>query len=227
MGYECRVGSIDTGAGAKYLPAMTAQQATTSGERSVVQTKYTRTNAITRRLMDGYFKAFADLVAGLDIESAFEPGCGEGFSTKRIRSILPARVSLEASELDGSLVQSAVAANPGVVVRQESVYQIGRQDKSVDLVILLEVLEHLDDPGRAMAEICRVSRKYVIVGVPREPLWRLMNLARLKYVGGLGNTPGHIRHWSAGSFQRFVGRVADVRGVRKPLPWTMVLAAVR
>ena len=227
IGSECRPGAIDTGVRAGYLPAMTEEKAANSGHASVVQTKYTRTNAITRRLMDGYFKAFAELVAGMDIESAFEPGCGEGFSTKRIRSILPARVSLEASELDGRLVQSAVAANPGVVVRQESVYQIARQDKSVDLVILLEVLEHLDDPAKAMAEICRVSRKYVIVGVPREPLWCLMNLMRLKYVGGLGNTPGHIRHWSAGSFRRFVGRFADVREVRKPLPWTMVLATVR
>lgn len=206
---------------------MTEEQATTSGEPSVVQTKYTRTNAITRYLMDGYFKAFAELAAGLDIESAFEPGCGEGFSTRRIRKILPASVRLEASELEGRLVQAAAAANPDVPVRQESVYQIDRPDKSVDLVILLEVLEHLDDPDRAMAELCRVSQKYVIVGVPREPLWCLMNLARLKYVGGFGNTPGHIRHWSAGAFRRFVGRFADVREVRTPLPWTMVLATVR
>jgi SAM-dependent methyltransferase len=177
--------------------------------------------------MDGYFKAFAELAAGLEIESAFEPGCGEGFSTQRIRKILPASVRLEASELEGRLVQAAAAANPDVPVRQESVYQIDRPDRSVDLVILLEVLEHLDDPDRAMAELCRVSRKYVIVGVPREPLWCLMNLARLKYVGGFGNTPGHIRHWSAGAFRRFVGRFADVREVRTPLPWTMVLATVR
>ncbi len=226
MRSESRVGAVDSRARTKYLPAMTAEQATTSGAPAVVQTKYTRTNAITRRLLDGYFKAFAELAAGLDIESAFEPGCGEGFSTRRIRGILPASVRLEASELDGGLVQSAAAANPGVPVRQESVYRIERADKSVDLVILLEVLEHLDDPDRAMAEICRVSRKYVIVGVPREPLWRLMNLARLKYVGGLGNTPGHIRHWSAGSFRRFVARFAEVRKVRKPLPWTMALLVV-
>jgi hypothetical protein len=85
----------------------------------------------------------------------------------------------------------------------------------------------LDDPAKALAEVCRISKRWVIASVPREPIWCMLNLARLKYVAALGNTPGHLNHWSAGGFRKFVGRQADVRAQRTPLPWTMVLVERR
>jgi len=186
--------------------------------------KYTQGNRLTRRLLDGFFAAVGELAAGLEISSAVEVGCGEGFSTQRLRAMLPARVSLEASDVEERLVAAAAERNPGVPVRPESVYELSRADASADLVLSLEVLEHLDDPARALRELCRVSRRWLVVSVPREPLWRCMNLARLKYVASLGNTPGHLNHWTSGGFARFVGRFAAVRAVRRPVPWTIVLA---
>jgi hypothetical protein len=58
-------------------------------------------------------------------------------------------------------------------------------------------------------------------------LWRLLNLARGRYVARLGNTPGHLQHWSTGAFQRLLATELDVRAVRTPLPWTQVLGEVR
>ena len=36
----------------------------------------------------------------------------------------------------------------------------------------------------------------LLVSVPREPLWRGLNMARGAYMRDLGNTPGHVNHWS-------------------------------
>jgi SAM-dependent methyltransferase len=191
------------------------------------QSKYTRTNFVTRRLLDGFFGRMEELLAGLDLSSAFEIGCGEGFSTQRLRQMLPAPVALEAADVEPRLVEAAQRLNPTVPVRQESIYQIRRPDRSVDIVFVLEVLEHLDDPAKALAEACRISRRWVLASVPREPVWSLLNLARLKYPLRLGNTPGHVQQWSARAFREFVGRAAQVQAVRTPLPWTMVLAEVR
>jgi len=139
---------------------------------------------------------------------------------------LPAGAVFEASDFDESRVQAAQALNPNIRCAKESLYELHRPDNSFDLVIVLEVLEHLKNPDRALRGICRVARKWVIVSVPREPLWRLMNLARLKYVKSMGNTPGHVHHWSSRAFRRFVGLHGVVREWRSPLPWTIILLDV-
>jgi hypothetical protein len=84
-------------------------------------------------------------------------------------------------------------------------------------------LEHLDDPGAALETVGRLASPWAIVSVPREPLWRTLNLGRLKYVRDLGNTPGHLQHWSRRSFLRFLEARLNVVAVRSPLPWTMAL----
>lgn len=191
------------------------------------RSKYTKTNALTRRLLDGFFNAVGESIAGKDIGSALEVGCGEGFSTVKLREMLPPAATLRACDIEQRLVEEARLRNPGITIERESIYELPHADASYDVVFVMEVLEHLEDPARGFAEVCRVSKRWVVATVPREPIWRMLNFARLKYVTALGNTPGHLNHWSSGSFQRFVNRVADVRACRKPLPWTVVLAEVR
>ena len=193
------------------------------------RTKYVKTNVITRRLLAGFFGGIGQLLRepGLaDVRSAFEVGCGEGFSTQKLRAMLPAAASLRASDVEQRLVDEARRNNPAITVERESIYELPHADGAFDVVFVLEVLEHLEDAARALAEVCRVSKRWVIASVPREPIWRAMNLARLKYVTALGNTPGHLNHWSANAFQEFVSQAAPVRSRRTPLPWTMVLAEV-
>jgi ubiquinone/menaquinone biosynthesis C-methylase UbiE len=99
-------------------------------------------------------------------------------------------------------------------------------DRSFDLAAAIEVLEHVPDPAAALRELRRVARGDVVLSVPREPIWRVANLARGKYWGDLGNTPGHIQHWSRSAFVRQVGAHFDVTTVHSPTPWTMVVARV-
>ena len=100
-------------------------------------------------------------------------------------------------------------------------------DSTFDLVLAIEVLEHVPDPSAALAELDRVASGALVMSVPREPIWRAANLARGKYVGALGNTPGHINHWSKSAFTDLVATRFAVRQVAAPFPWTMVGAAVR
>lgn len=191
--------------------------------------KYEKAGAIGGRLIERFYGAIGRLVAGLDPapRTAFEVGAGEGFSTQYLRRLLPAGCALESSEHEAALVERARARNPGVPFEQQSVYALSRADASADLVVCLEVLEHLDDPARGLAELARVAGRHLIVSVPNEPLWRVLNCARLKYLADLGNTPGHLQHWTPWAFERFVGtRLRVVRRVQS-LPWTIVLAEPR
>ena len=60
----------------------------------------------------------------------------------------------------------------------------------------IEVLEHVPDPAHTVAEMARCAARHVLVSVPREPLWRAVNMARGAYWRELGNTPGHVNHFS-------------------------------
>jgi hypothetical protein len=89
--------------------------------------------------------------------------------------------------------------------------------------VCCEVLEHLPDPACALALLARLAQPYLIVSVPREPLWRVLNLACGRYWTDFGNTPGHLQHWSARGFLALLEDHVEVREVRTPLPWTMAL----
>jgi SAM-dependent methyltransferase len=141
--------------------------------------------------------------------------------------MLPERVTLEASEYVARQIPEAQNLNPGLKIIQEDAYDLKRKDSSLDLVYLLEVLEHLDYPNKSLAELKRVVKPggALILGVPWEPLWRVLNLARGKYLRDFGNTTGHLNHWSKGALIRLVAaQFGPVVAVKSPLPWTIVLA---
>ncbi len=90
----------------------------------------------------------------------------------------------------------------------------------------IEVLEHVPEPEATVAEMARVASRWLLVSVPREPLWRGLNMARGAYWRSLGNTPGHVNHWSRRSFVAMLGRYGTVAEVRSPFPWTAALVDV-
>ena len=75
--------------------------------------------------------------------------------------------------------------------------------------------------------MARVASGHVLVSVPREPLWRGLNVARGAYVRDLGNTPGHVNHFSKRGFVRALSEHGEIAAVRSPFPWTMVLVRAR
>jgi hypothetical protein len=87
----------------------------------------------------------------------------------------------------------------------------------------IEVLEHVPEPEATLAEMARVASRHLLVSVPREPLWRGLNVARGAYLRELGNTPGHVNHWSKRAFVALLSRYGMVEEARSPFPWTMVL----
>lgn len=185
--------------------------------------KYENTSFIAQCLVDNYFKAVTRLVAATKhVESAHEIGVGEGLSTQRLKWLVN---GLSGSEFVAKMVPIAQQNNPDLKIFQESVYDLQYGDKQVDLVFLLEVLEHLDYPELALEEIGRITKRYLILGVPNEPLWRILNMMRFKYLKDWGNTPGHLNHWSKTALIQLIEqKFGKVIAVESPTPWTIILA---
>jgi SAM-dependent methyltransferase len=100
-------------------------------------------------------------------------------------------------------------------------------DGAFECVTAMEVLEHVPDPDAVLGEMARVTSSWLLVSVPREPLWRALNMARGAYLRDRGNTPGHLNHWSKRSFAGLLGRYGETVELRSPFPWTMALVRVR
>lgn len=186
--------------------------------------KYKNPNPIAKWLTDGFFNQIALLLQSFPPDyRILEVGCGPGESTKRILTMLDGQ-HFEASEFEQRLVDLHQQFGFPVPLQQESVYALQRKENEFHCVMLLEVLEHLEDFELALSEIFRVAEKHVIISVPNEPLWRILNFMRGKYWSNLGNTPGHINHWSPTGLKNLVARYGKIVQVVKPLPWTIILA---
>jgi ubiquinone/menaquinone biosynthesis C-methylase UbiE len=187
--------------------------------------KYASTNPVERRLMAGFFDALDASLPTAAPAAVLEVGVGEGEVSARVQQRYPGARLVGIDLADDEL--AAHWAERGVAGSFADIAHLPFPDRAFDLVLAIEVLEHVADPPAALAELDRVCRADLVVSVPREPLWRVANMARGKYLGALGNTPGHIQHWSSRGFARYVGARFDVRAVRRPVPWTMVAARSR
>ncbi|MDP1795215.1 MAG: class I SAM-dependent methyltransferase [Acidimicrobiales bacterium] len=181
-------------------------------------------NPIERRMVDGFARA---LQRALPATAArvLEVGCGEGRQLTAIGDRFPS-ADLIGLDLPDVELEEAWSEVPSHMV-QASALDLPFDDTRFDLVMASVVLEHLPDPERALQEIARVASGAVVLSVPWEPVWRIGNLARGRYIGDLGNTPGHIQHFARRGFVRLVSRYLDVELVERPVPWTMVRARVR
>ena len=187
--------------------------------------KYASTNPLERRLMAGFLTRLQRSLPASPPATILEVGVGEGEVATRVSEryggAFLAGVDLPAADLAEHWVTR------GLPAAFADVGALPFRDHSFDLVLAIEVLEHVARPDDALREIARVARADVVLSVPLEPLWRVANMARGKYLSSYGNTPGHIQHWSRRAFARLVDRHLDVTAVHSPPPWTMVRARVR
>jgi SAM-dependent methyltransferase len=187
--------------------------------------KYSSRNPIERRLMAGFFEALDSSLPEAEPRTVLEVGVGEGEVSAHLRDLY-AGASIVGADLPDPARHDDWRGR-GVTGLFADIVRLPFPGRSFDLIMAIEVLEHVPDPAAALRELARLGRGHLVLSVPREPVWRAANMARGRYLSALGNTPGHIQHWSRRRFADLVSSQFDVVSVRSPFPWTMVAARVR
>ncbi|PVV09455.1 MAG: methyltransferase type 11 [gamma proteobacterium symbiont of Ctena orbiculata] len=189
--------------------------------------KYESGNPLTRILVNNFCEAVGELAAQAAPQTIFEVGCGEGHVTKVLLERTKANIdAVDISETILDMARENVNSSR-VSFECENIYAIEGEKRRADLVVCCEVLEHLDDPQRGLEILADAAAPHAILSVPREPLWRVLNMARGAYWNDWGNTPGHLQHWSKSGFVNFVSQEFEVMQVRSVLPWTILIARSR
>lgn len=185
--------------------------------------KYGSTNPVVRRLMANFETTLEELFTAAGPTSLLDVGCGEGVLTHQWAQRIDGRVV--GIDLDDPLLheQWATRQAPNLEYLVMKAERMPFDDGEFDVASAIEVLEHVPDPEHTVAEMARVAKRWLLVSVPREPLWRGLNMARGAYLRELGDTPGHLNHWSKRSFVELLSRYGEVVQARSPFPWTMLL----
>ena len=189
--------------------------------------KYGSSNPLVKRLMAGFHGTLDELFHRAAPESILDVGCGEGVLTLEWAERL-AEGRVVGIDLDDPKLRDEWAgrARPNLDFRVEEATSLSFADDEFDMACAIEVLEHVPEPQATVAEMARVASRHLLVSVPREPLWRGLNVARGAYLRELGNTPGHVNHWTKGAFVSLLSRYGTVEEARSPFPWTMLLVRV-
>lgn len=192
--------------------------------------KYESKNPVARLLMKGFYSAFDAQfrsIAG-QVSSILDLGCGEGYFSKRIAE--STGLTVRAFDISPEAIKAAKHINPHpkITYAVKNIFDdVAFPLEPATLVVCLEVLEHLNVPEEALKIISALCSQYVLFSVPNEPIWRILNVLRGKYLLQMGNTPGHVNHWTPNQFLRLVEKYFDIVYVERPFPWTMILCKKR
>jgi 2-polyprenyl-3-methyl-5-hydroxy-6-metoxy-1,4-benzoquinol methylase len=192
--------------------------------------KYGSANPVVRRLMASFERELDELFELAAPSSVLDVGCGEGVLVHQWAQRLDERNPAGAARVVGiDLEEESIQAGwaerqaPNLEYRVMEAANLPFAANEFSLASAIEVLEHVPDPEHTVTEMARCAERHLLVSVPREPLWRMLNMARGAYWPALGNTPGHLNHWSRRSFVKLLSRYGEVVEVRSPFPWTMLL----
>lgn len=189
--------------------------------------KHESRNPLQRALIHHFHRQALALVQQVAPRTILEVGCGEGYVLD-VLSRGGIGAGLTGVDVSAEAIEHArrrLGARAELELRDA--HELADTDQRFDLVMMLEVLEHLPRPAAMLRTLERLTRRHVLLSVPWEPMFRGLNLLRGKHLRAWGNDPEHVQHWSRHGFLRFVGQRFRILATPLVAPWTMVLAERR
>ncbi|MEL6474408.1 MAG: class I SAM-dependent methyltransferase [Pseudomonadota bacterium] len=205
------------------MTATTIREDTTARHVS----KYDNPNPVHQFVLGRFYNAVADFLRESAPTSVLDFGCGEGFIIDQMAKRNLTIDGYTGLDLRSDAVNAARGRHPGLDVRVQDLFDDTGLEPKYELVMALEVLEHLIEPERFMPRLVSLAGERLLLTVPHEPWFQLSNLVRGRDLIRLGNHPEHINHWNTKTFASFVSDFAEVESVRSVFPFVILTARPR
>lgn len=198
-----------------------------SMEPSSNQRKHESRNPIQRALIHRFHQQAISMVRRANPASILEVGCGEGYVLEAmIQAGIGAELhAVELSERAVTLARERIGTR--ALIEQLDARDLAASSRRFDMVMILEVLEHIPEPQTMLGILERLTYRWLLASVPREPYFCALNLLRGKNLARLGNDPEHVNLWRQDQFKRFINLRFDIVATPNVFPWTMLLAERR
>jgi len=137
-------------------------------------------------------RVLADKIAGIfpDKASILDVGCGDG--------TIDALILEKRSDISVQGVDVLLRPTRRIHVELFDGIKLPSSDKSYDVVMLIDVLHHTDDPLILLREATRVARKFVVIKDHTRDGWQAY--ARLRFMDWVGNAHHKVvlpyNYWS-------------------------------
>lgn len=154
-------------------------------------------------------------------------GCGEGFILDELASRGLELDCYEGLDLRPDALAEARSRWPSKRFVCADLFDSEFDDKRFDVTMAVEVFEHLFDPDAAFQRLTSLTARAMVVTVPHEPWFQLVNLARGRDLMRLGNHPEHVQHWNPSTFADFINQHAELISVRSIFPFIIATARPR
>lgn len=188
--------------------------------------KYTNKNILHQYFLQRFLDMAHREITRLSPESILDFGCGEGFFWKAMLDRgMPQKCQITGIDIREDALEVARELCPMIRFESMGLFSLIHEKQSYDLVMAIEVLEHLKDPALYLQHLSRLCRNNLILTVPNEPWFRLMNLLRGRYIASLGNHPEHINHWSVASFGAWAGSYLVIDRLYSVFPWVFLVGS--
>lgn len=142
-------------------------------------------------------------------------GCGEGILIEKMLGRFNNKVVIG---IDPSSENIKICKSHNLNVYDGSVYKLPLDDSSVDCVLFIEVIEHLEHPEIAIREISRILKSdgKLIMLFPYDSVFKLARLLTLKFKEAIYNA-GHVKQWTSGEAKNLLEsaglRVSHIKNI--------------
>lgn len=137
-----------------------------------------------------------------DAQRILDAGCGEGITLERLIKEFPQR-NIHGIDIDEYNVE--VCSQHKLPVERGDVMHMKFSDELFDCCLFLEVVEHLEQPHLALAEIRRVlrSKGKVILIFPNDFMFKIARLVCFKFKEAFAPS-GHVKQWTPRCMRKFL-----------------------